>query len=35
MRGAGCLMVLLVAGYVSHSLWTESAKKSEAERVSK
>jgi protein SCO1/2 len=30
MRGSGCLMVLLVAGYVIHSLRAESAKKSEA-----
>jgi hypothetical protein len=30
MRASGCLMVLLVAGYVIHSLWTESAKKAEA-----
>jgi len=30
MRASGCLMVLLVAGYVIHSLWMESVKKSEA-----
>jgi hypothetical protein len=30
MRGSGCLMVLLVAGYVIRELWIESAKKSAA-----
>ena len=29
MRASGCLMVLLLAGYVIHSLWTEPAEKPE------
>ncbi len=35
MRASGCLMVFLVAGYVIHSLWTESAKKPEPGSSSK
>jgi protein SCO1/2 len=35
MRGAGCLMVLLVVGYVVRELWTESATKSAAGEMHK